>query len=626
MALATMRRHRRWLYVFLWIVILGFIVFYIPAFWQGVGRGESRRGPRHRRRREDHGRRVPEGLHAPARRSTSACTRADDPGHAAPPRPRGAGPREASWRRGSWPSRRSGSACRSTRDASPGPSTTAPEFQENGRFMGAGGDQAAARVQGMSPAEFEEELRGRLLRDQLEALVTRRRGGLARRGGAGVPPPQRAGRRSSTSQVDAAPLPGRGRGDRGRGEGPLREGERAPTAFPSSACSPTCSSTRTRSAAAGHGHRRRPRGLLPASTATSSSRRSRSAPATSWSRSRPRRRRRRATPKRRHRPIAQALLAQVKGGRRLRRARAKKSSEDQGSADARRRPRLLPRGAHGAGVRRTRRSPRPGQTSELVKTNFGYHIIRLTSSREEQVPPLVAVKERIRPRWSPPRRRRSSSTSRWARPGGAARRQPRGRRQGASGSGVEERPPSRWRRRRSRLSSPALAARAFELKAGETGPRRLSGAPRPRVLPRGRGAARAGRELKEVQDKVKAELSRRRRSPGPRRRPKRSARGPNAGPREGRGGLEARAQGDPGAWWAGASPWASWATSAARGRGGLRPPREVAVRARAHARGYAILRVLERKAFDPAAFAEPEGGGRRARCASRSGASSSRPT
>src|SRR5512135_1738682 len=32
MALSYMRRHKRWLYVFLWIIIAAFIVFYIPAF------------------------------------------------------------------------------------------------------------------------------------------------------------------------------------------------------------------------------------------------------------------------------------------------------------------------------------------------------------------------------------------------------------------------------------------------------------------------------------------------------------------------------------------------------------------------------------------------------------------
>jgi hypothetical protein len=32
MALAVMRRHRRWLFVFLWLVIAAFIILYIPAF------------------------------------------------------------------------------------------------------------------------------------------------------------------------------------------------------------------------------------------------------------------------------------------------------------------------------------------------------------------------------------------------------------------------------------------------------------------------------------------------------------------------------------------------------------------------------------------------------------------
>src|SRR5574340_196264 len=31
MALALMRRHRRWLYVFLWVVIAAFILLYVPA-------------------------------------------------------------------------------------------------------------------------------------------------------------------------------------------------------------------------------------------------------------------------------------------------------------------------------------------------------------------------------------------------------------------------------------------------------------------------------------------------------------------------------------------------------------------------------------------------------------------
>ena len=38
MALALMRRHRRWLYVFLWLVIAAFIILYIPAL-QDAGQG-----------------------------------------------------------------------------------------------------------------------------------------------------------------------------------------------------------------------------------------------------------------------------------------------------------------------------------------------------------------------------------------------------------------------------------------------------------------------------------------------------------------------------------------------------------------------------------------------------------
>ena len=38
MALGFMRRHRRWLYVFLWLVIAAFIILYIPAF-QGESAG-----------------------------------------------------------------------------------------------------------------------------------------------------------------------------------------------------------------------------------------------------------------------------------------------------------------------------------------------------------------------------------------------------------------------------------------------------------------------------------------------------------------------------------------------------------------------------------------------------------
>src|SRR5262245_21238619 len=39
MALGYMRRHRRWLYVFLWLVLAAFIILHIPAFQQGAASG-----------------------------------------------------------------------------------------------------------------------------------------------------------------------------------------------------------------------------------------------------------------------------------------------------------------------------------------------------------------------------------------------------------------------------------------------------------------------------------------------------------------------------------------------------------------------------------------------------------
>src|SRR6478735_6482871 len=38
MALGFMRRHKRWLYVFLWVVVAAFIIAYIPAL-TGMGMG-----------------------------------------------------------------------------------------------------------------------------------------------------------------------------------------------------------------------------------------------------------------------------------------------------------------------------------------------------------------------------------------------------------------------------------------------------------------------------------------------------------------------------------------------------------------------------------------------------------
>ena len=94
--------------------------------------------------------------------------------------------------------------------------------------------------------------------------------------------------------------------------------------------------------------------------------------------------------------MAEALLAKVKAGGDFAEL-AKKSSEDKGSADRGGDLGCFPRGAMVPEFENAAFSLDPGQTSDLVKSSFGYHIIRVASRRDEQVPPLLAVKERIRP-------------------------------------------------------------------------------------------------------------------------------------------------------------------------------------------------------------------------------------
>src|SRR5260370_34709568 len=49
---------------------------------------------------------------------------------------------------------------------------SSPEFQENGRFVGQEVIRRMLELKGVSVEEFEESLRGSLLRERLEALVT----------------------------------------------------------------------------------------------------------------------------------------------------------------------------------------------------------------------------------------------------------------------------------------------------------------------------------------------------------------------------------------------------------------------------------------------------------------------
>jgi peptidyl-prolyl cis-trans isomerase D len=203
--------------------------------------------------------------------------------------------------------------------------------------------------------------------------------------------------------------------------------------------------------------------------------------------------------------IAQGLLDQVRGGADFA-ALARKSSEDQGSA------------ANGGDLgcfSPGRMVPefddavfamQPGQVSDLVKTSFGYHVIRLASRRESTVQPLAQVKERIRTTVTDRKVRelgeqKAEALAEVLGKGGALEEAAR-----AQGLTVQRSAPFARGETPPVLSSPTLVARVFEMKAGQTEKEGFA-------LPQGAAfislaeiqTARAP-ELKDVRDKVRADL------------------------------------------------------------------------------------------------------------------------
>jgi peptidyl-prolyl cis-trans isomerase D len=95
------------------------------------------------------------------------------------------------------------------------------------------------------------------------------------------------------------------------------------------------------------------------------------------------------------RRIALALLERVQGGADFA-SIARASSEDQGSAANGGDLGCFPAGRMVPEFDDALYELEPGQISDLVRTNFGYHIIRLDSRREETTLPLDEVEDRVR--------------------------------------------------------------------------------------------------------------------------------------------------------------------------------------------------------------------------------------
>lgn len=203
---------------------------------------------------------------------------------------------------------------------------------------------------------------------------------------------------------------------------------------------------------------------------------------------------------------AEELLATLRKGADFA-AVAKASSEDEGSAQSGGDLGCFPRGRMVAEFENVAFDLAPGTTSELVRTPFGYHVIRVQSRREETTPPLSQVKERIRQTLMAQRVRglleeQVGALSDALRRGRSLEEAGR-----ALGVAVQKSAPMARGEAVAPLASPVLASRAFEMKPGEVDPE-------PFPLPRGGWAFMAlaeiqpprQPELKEIQEKVKADV------------------------------------------------------------------------------------------------------------------------
>jgi len=165
----------------------------------------------------------------------------------------------------------------------------------------------------------------------------------------------------------------------------------------------------------------------------------------------------------------------------------------------------------------------PGQVSDLVKSSFGFHVIRLASKRESTVAPLAQVKERIRAIVTDRKVRELGEQKSEAlaealgrgedQPGVLSRaaglfRRGRSLEEAAKALGLTVQRSAPFSRGETPpvLPSPSLVARVFEMKAGQTEKEGFA-------LPQGAAfislvevqPARAP-ELKDVRDKVRGDL------------------------------------------------------------------------------------------------------------------------
>jgi peptidyl-prolyl cis-trans isomerase D len=500
MALALMRRHRRWLYIFLWLVIAAFIILYIPAFQKGeqagtpgetvvsvgglpVSVGEFQQA--YSRQRQVYERMYQGRLNEAMLRQLGLEQQVLDS--------------LVGDRLVELEAKRLGITV--SDDAVARAIASAPEFQDNGRFVGSAEIRRRLDLQGMSEEQFAESLRRQLLRQSLQELVAsaasvseaelerellRRSEQVkleyvlvdAARFRAQVQPSEAEVAARFAAKKDAYRIPEKRVVsyvllDREALRQKVAVADRDVELYyqdhredfrqEEEACASHIL-VKVRQGETGEGH-----------------------------------------PDAEAQQIAQGLLAQLKAGGDFA-AIARKSSEDQGSAQNGGDLGCFPPGRMVPQFDDAVFAMQPGQLSELVKSSFGYHIIKLASHKDATVPPLVQLKERIRALVLD--RKLSELGDQKAQALSDALRHGKSLEQAAAAEGlaVQRSAPFARGGTPGALASPTLVARVFEMKPGQVEKEGFG-------LPQGAAfvalaevqPARAA-ELTDVREKVKADI------------------------------------------------------------------------------------------------------------------------
>jgi peptidyl-prolyl cis-trans isomerase D len=301
--------------------------------------------------------------------------------------------------------------------------------------------------------------------------------------------------------------------------------------------------------------------------------------------------------------LAQGILERLKQGADFA-ALAKKESEDKGSAPSGGDLGCFGRGRMMPEFENAAFSLAAGETtSEPVKSSAGYHVIRVSTRRDESFLPLAQVKERIRQMLVLQRARALAEAQ--AQAVEASLRQGRSLEEAARAQGlvVQTSQPLARGETKPPLASPLLVSRAFELKKGEVERQAFQ-------LPSGGSAFIALAEiqparlpeLKEVEGQLRQELLQekaleRARLLGAELRTRAEKQGLEKAAaslslvRKETPSLVGRGQ-----------PLGDLGSGATLEQAAFSlPPKALSEPVRAGA-GYAILRVVEKKAFDPEAF------------------------